>query len=925
MTRIKFFRLSVIAVISIILTGCSSGVNNPVAAEVGNSDGLGDIITHRDQSGTFMLGLWYCSMEPGETQIDITPLRTAEITLNINNLLSNSPGTFTIGDLDLSNFDTGRLGCTITIKHPLDDMDQFHIFDVLGVFLHNGASILEFDPSAPTYSGGPDAGENEALLLNPDGYTRWFNQPEFDGDGPPILEYTPMGFSNLPLPTAVLNPYKIFADSLGEETDYYTWITTPGYSNFRNIFRAGMSNSRRYDFQFPMIDSVPVLNFQFAVIANWEPGDPTLTGNPNVYEPGDFPSSANREEPFFVNVSTVASSLYFDSTGPVPEFGGNFIIDIEIFDWQGGQVEGNGVLNEIERVVIETDFIHFSGIVQITHPDLKFMSMPGTENSSVVHVEFYDCTPQEAGEIEYWVIVESSGLRGDSYYQGLPSLYPENVRRSTYKRESIWISPEAPWVNTPPDITGIEDDIIGPGAYQNPITDDDKSVTYSPIFTDPDIDQTWEITWWIVNKLAWPLPSGIVEMPVDWSNYELKDYDIYVMVDDGYDAVQSGPYDITVIKGSVPEWTEPLLIDYSSCMPRAVENWDNDLVLIYHKQHTGIMYAVNTGEWSVPETAYYWTDGGDKETAPTCLSITRGESGKTVYGSFSGWGEDEMSTMEIDRHAIRWNGDTGAWDYTYLWGMAEQATLMLPDDDGSYLNVYNFTFMGDPGPELRGSDRAFWGQTVHDPFLLPTYDSWSCTISNCKAAERDEYFHYIAYRRVLGGQSARIARISKSSVTVHGEFSIYDGVNNEEIDSVALDMDSSGNLHAAWRVYDDDLYRIDYANSSDGGTTWSEAMTVFKVPESYYGIQGNQVGIVTNSSDNIYIIFAWDLYLYMVTSEDGVLWSEPDSPYTGPLPLGWHHTQPYPVMTSDDILHVFYLAKNEQWQFGNLLEITFGL
>ena len=901
----------------LILAGCSTGTSGPTIPD--NPDSLARFDQYSGMGDNrFMLGLWNCTMRPGNAEFTITPLRTAEITLNINKFITNSIGGFTISELDLTALDMGRIDCTISIKHPLDGLDEFHIFDVWGVFLHNGASSLVSDPSAPTY-----AGDNEAVLLNADGYTRWFNQPEFDGDGPSFLEYFPLGISNLPMPTANLNGYKIFADTLLKNVDYYTWATTPDYTNLRNIFRAGMTNSRRYKLQFPMIGGVPVIQFQFEVVANWEPGDPTLTGNPVLYEPMDFPSSANVDEPFFVNVSTVASSLYYDMTGAVPKYGGDFIADIEIFDWQGGIAEGNGVLNEIWKLTIEGDFLNPDGFIELSHPELDSLAVPGTENSSVVQIDILDCAPGMSGDNVVWVIVESAGLNGESYGQGVPTEYPDGVRRSAYQRGSVNVSPQAPFVNTPPDIIGIEDDVAGPGAYQNPISTDYTSVTYSVVYTDPDVGQTHEIVWWIVDDGAMPDPGGIVEVPIDWSAYEVGDYDIYVTVDDGYGPVEAGPFDIANEEGVIPGWTEPMLIDYQSCMPRAVENVDGELVLICHKQNSGIMYSVNSGDvWPIPGTAYYWTDGGSNQTAPTWLSITRGESGQTVYGSFQGWAGDPDSTSDLDRHAIRWTG-ADKWDYTYLWGATELETLLLPDDDGSFLNVYTFHFMGDPGTQLRGADRAYWGQQDQDPGLLVEYDEWSCAISNCNASVRDEYNHYIAYTRIYGGTAARIARVSKSSDLDHAEFTIYQALPGEVVDSVALAMDASGALHAAWRVTDGDMAHIGYAKSTDMGATWTAPVTVTAFDSVWLAPLQNHIGIVTDLKNRIYVTYTSDLYIYMSNSSDGVVWSDPDSPYTGPLPLGYHHTQPYPVITSDDALHIFYINKNEQLQFGGLIEVTY--
>ncbi len=421
-----------IILLSLFILGCGNSGSDPIAGNTDNNFTQTYSKTDVNYTPRVLWGLWHCFMEPGSDRIEIVPLRTANFTANMNNLLSLTEDNFQISDLDVTNLQTeGRLDCTVTIKHPFLGHDQFHGFDVRGVFLHNGASTLTYD--GLTYSGGPDAGGNEATLLNADGWTRWFNQPEFNGDGIPLFEYCPGELSNLPNPSAMLNPYKIFADYLDMDDDYHEWVTAPGNADDRGIFRAGMINSRRYKLEFPIIDGSPVVDFQYAVIAAWEPGDPTLSGQPDIYDPDDFPSSANCEEAFFLDVSTVASDLYYENE---TNSGGNFRADIEVFDWQGGSVGGPGVPNEIERIIIEGDFVP-TGSYEFSQVGLAAVAIPGTENSSVFQVEIANCTPQSSSEADLWVIVEAAGLNGDSYGQGFPTEYPDPARRAAFMQSSV--------------------------------------------------------------------------------------------------------------------------------------------------------------------------------------------------------------------------------------------------------------------------------------------------------------------------------------------------------------------------------------------------------------------------------------------------------------------------------------------------------
>jgi len=908
----------VFAAISVIAGCADSGPPEVPPTPVGNPNSICD---ENFSAGRAAWGYWDCVIDVESQTVEVLPLRTAEFTANVNKLLAGSSGGLSIDDLDLTDFFTqGILGFNVSVKHPLAGLDRFPGFDVWGVFLHNGASTLHYDNL--TYPSGANAGPDEAVLLNADGYTRWFNQPEFDGDGPPLFEYWPGSPSSLPSPTSKLNGFKIFADGLDKDVDYHTWITSPGYSQSRNFFRSGAVNSRTYEIQFPMPTGSPHVSFQFCVIATWAEGDPAASGNPSFYEPADFPPDANVDEAFYVNVSTADSGLYFETTPVGTDVGGNFSADIEIFDWQGGIAGHLGILNEIERVIIEGSFLPGGSQYILDHPGIELLAISSSVNSSIVQVDIPDCTPVGSGLTDVWVIVESAGEFGSSYDQGYPSAFPEDVQRAAFQRGTVDVSDEAPFVNTPPEINLIEDDIVGPGMYLDPVSTDYKEVTYNVVYFDPDTGQDHTITWWIVPDGHENDPMYLVTMPVDWSTYAPDAYDIIVEVDDGYDAVIGGPFDITLVEGTIPEWGDPIQLDNQSEMPRAVVNHAGEIVLIYHKQDSGIMYAVNSGDWSAPETAYYWEDG-PKSVIPTYLQVFNGESDHTVYASYRGWGEDESCLDQTGRHALRWNGGSGMWDYTWLWGYTERETLLIPDGDGTWLNVYTHQDIDDPGPELRGSDRDYWGQELHDPGLLPWYDGYFVELSDCPSFVSDNTNHYIAYRKLAGSvDAAMVARVSKSSVNDFMAFTIQEASSGEELDSVALCMDSTGKLHAAWRVKKDNVYRIEYAYSVNQGATWSDAVIAYNAVEEYYRIQKNHIGIVTDSDNHIYITFGREPYLYKIESTDGFSWTEPDSPYEGPLPLGWHWTQSYPVITNDDGLSIFFITKNEQWQFGNINVVT---
>ncbi len=889
-------------ILVITLVGCS-GSDSPATPPATGQTSPGFQPDH------LIWGLWECHIDSTTWEIETIPLRGASFTANMNNILAGSPGSFTVGDLNVTDFQTeGKLACTVTIKHPLEGVDKFHGFDVWGVFIHNGGSQLNYN--LLYYANGPFVAFNEAYLLNPDGYTRWFNMPEFDGNGSPLLEFWPGTPSNLMNPTSNLNGYKIFADGLGSTNDFHDWITSVGPANNRCVFSAGASNSRRYQIQFPMVGGSPELKFQFAIIANWEPGDPSISGNPNTYEPGDFPPDANADEAFYVHTSTVASTLFNDDSGDPGSFGGEFKVDIEIFDWQGGFVSDNGVPNEIERIYVEADFIP-GGSHDFSQSELASVAVDGTSVSSVFQVEVTGCEPDASGPAGYWLIIESAGVEGDSYDQGFPSKYPVGARRAAFYRGTVDVLDEWPYENTLPVINLIEDDLVGPGAYMDPITKDETEVTYDVVFVDPDPGQEHSFTWWITTSGADPEPSDVVTMPHDWSTYSIGDYDIYVEVDDSYDPVLGGPFGITLEKGSLPEWSEALLLDSPARMPRACLNPDGDIVLVYHKDSEGIAYEVyDYNGWVAPVIAF--------NTDPDFMHITSANPavpGETVYIGYSGTGDEAGY-----HHALRWPASPGLWDYMLGYDSVNPDFLFVPNDDTTFASITP------TGGDANITDTWYsgWGSA---PGSTGTYtDANDVAFSSCNFEERG----------ISDGAVAHLGRLDSTSEWVTylttWNKSPYSGVLHTIIsnagsgilyDTPSLCMDLEGNLHVAWKAVDGVDARILYSKSVDFGQNWTPPVEVYFTAYGYSLLDG-YIGIDTDSTGRVYITYCSDIYLYFVSSIDGIDWTDPNSPYTGPLPLGYHHTQCFPLVDANDDLHLFFISKNGVLQYGALVEYIWG-
>ena len=82
----------------------------------------------------------------------------------------------------------------ISITHPFPGLPQYNGYDVRGVFMGDGSLIMKYNPDL-IY---PEKHTDQFMFANPedgygapDGYTRWFNRPEFSTGGMPMFSYTP--------------------------------------------------------------------------------------------------------------------------------------------------------------------------------------------------------------------------------------------------------------------------------------------------------------------------------------------------------------------------------------------------------------------------------------------------------------------------------------------------------------------------------------------------------------------------------------------------------------------------------------------------------------------------------------------------------------------------------------------------------------
>ncbi len=274
-------------------------------------------------------GIWEVCIDLANESIEAVPLRGVAFTANVNGFVDGPPSNLflTLGTIDVQP-DYTDIPVDVGLRHPFPGLDSFTGFDVLGVFLGTGTDAY------PGPDGFPVSGENDQKLLNSDGYTRWFNEPEFSGATLPMLGYIPgqLGSPGF-VPSAELNPYKFFADDLGKDDDAFNFLVNN--TEDRGCFRPGSVNYRHYDLRFP---SSTGITFQYAVVAHWEP-------NINAPAPpdglDDFPPSANADEALVIDIKDSSTAYYVDGS----TYGGSVILDMSPWDWSA---ECSGVMEEYE-------------------------------------------------------------------------------------------------------------------------------------------------------------------------------------------------------------------------------------------------------------------------------------------------------------------------------------------------------------------------------------------------------------------------------------------------------------------------------------------------------------------------------------------------------------------------------------------------
>jgi len=360
-----------ILILSFLILSCSHNTS-PVDPGIADAPpGGSTVIQTSSDPLKACWGIWDVYMDYSGDFITV-PLRDVMYTVNVNQYLQPPYGNLANMHVVITDesqlMSQGRVSVNVTLSHPFPDYDEYCGFDVLGVFINKGNETAKHDDDIKYASPG-----DNAILENSDGYTRWMNQVEFTASG--IGGYTEgaLGDKNA-IWTATVNPFKYFCDGLGSTESIRDHYALTGSVANRGVFKAGASNTRKYDIVFPMVGGYPSARFQYAVVASW--AEPVKTPPTNL--PGDFPYNANLVEPFAALADIDGSTVYYNSSS---DNGGDLLLTLEIF-CQGARTDPDSVEGQIDEITVESPDGFIPGSSGIEFGSADWTTAPGSTQIS---------------------------------------------------------------------------------------------------------------------------------------------------------------------------------------------------------------------------------------------------------------------------------------------------------------------------------------------------------------------------------------------------------------------------------------------------------------------------------------------------------------------------------------------------------------
>jgi len=394
-------RMLVLLLVIALIAGCSSSGISDVTApfETGKEATVGN--SHQ------LWGYFQFIADPVAGTLDVVPLR--DTAMHLNALVFLEPPPLVNLTLESLKFTGDIIDADIGLRHPFLGLTEFTGFDVCGIFISNG-SITGFSDSKLRM-----AGDGDTRLLNPDGYSRWWNPAEFP-IGNTMFSYkdgllgAPDSYADY---NCTLNAYKYFCDDLTSLNDPLTKVSQA----HRGMFSAGQKNIRHYTIKL----GTAGLIFNYAVDAGWK----FPMGSAPWSAPDDFPHDANRSEAWRVSVGEVENILWNDGS----DKGGDLKLQIDVYDWFNGDKNTVRVESPGNFPMTETT-----------------TALGGGEGYATYYIEVLDATPAPSMiPLLISVISEEAGF--ESFIQG--------TNTTSYFTTQVAVSGE-----TPPKYHWEYDDII---------------------------------------------------------------------------------------------------------------------------------------------------------------------------------------------------------------------------------------------------------------------------------------------------------------------------------------------------------------------------------------------------------------------------------------------------------------------------------
>ncbi|MCX6644944.1 MAG: PQQ-binding-like beta-propeller repeat protein [bacterium] len=370
---------------AIFVVGCSgSGASsNPVTLD--SNTGITGSSENVSHSATYLWGYYDVYIDIPTQTATAVPNRLVMFTANIVKILNGKEGALGCKiNAIVTGSDYVDVDVDLSLTHPFPGLPQYTGYDLRGVFMGDGSASFIYN-SDLIY---PVLGTDQFMLADPvdgyggpDGYTRWFNKPEFSTGGMLLFQYTPGKLTTTDFNgNATLNPYKYFADNLGVNDDLWGYLKD--HADQHGQFGSGATNTRNYYLRFPNDKGFV---FSTAFLANWKGTEPQ-------YHPSNAP------EAVACKVVDTSDVWYGNPTLK----GGAIKLDISLWDWDS--IVSGGVMEDY-KISIESSVL--SSVHEFTTSEMT--PIGGDGQFSTYHVEIpADSTPGLEGN-EYWVIVEQAG------------------------------------------------------------------------------------------------------------------------------------------------------------------------------------------------------------------------------------------------------------------------------------------------------------------------------------------------------------------------------------------------------------------------------------------------------------------------------------------------------------------------------------